>query len=100
MREEEIMGNSHTKRAVSIVAAMLLLIFGFVLGSSEMSAVASPAPTVIQQANPTQAPAPANDNEKTFSTIYNQVSPSVVSINVPVSIPHASHFHSPDPAFV
>ena len=52
------MGNNHTKRVVSIIAAMLMLVFGFVLGSSVMSAAASTAPVVMQQATPAQ-PVPA-----------------------------------------
>src|SRR6185436_9432790 len=94
------MGNSHTKRAVSILAAMLMLIFGFVLGSSVISTAASPAPVVIQQANPVQPAAPSTDSERSFSSIYNQVSPSVVSINVSGTSSDGSQFQAAGTGFV
>jgi len=94
------MGNSHTKRAVSIVAAMLMLIFGFVLGSTVLSTAASPAPVVIQQANPVQPVAPSTDSERSFSSIYNQVSPSVVSINVSGTSSDGSQFQAAGTGFV
>jgi 2-alkenal reductase len=96
------MGNNHTKRVVSIIAAMLMLVFGFVLGSSVMSASASTAPVVAQQATPAQPvpAAPSTDSEKEFSTIYNQVSPSVVSINVSGTSSDGSQFQAAGTGFV
>jgi 2-alkenal reductase len=94
------MRNNHTKRAVSIIAAMLMLVFGFVLGSSVMSAAASSAAVVVQQANPVQPAAPSTDSERAFSTIYNQVSPSVVSINVSGTSSDGSQFQAAGTGFV
>jgi len=94
------MGNNHTKRAVSIIAAMLMLIFGFVLGSSVMStAASSAAPIVVQQA-PAQPAAPSTESEKNFSTIYSNVSPSVVSINVSGTSTDGSQFQAAGTGFV
>jgi S1-C subfamily serine protease len=94
------MGNSHTKRVVGIIAALLMLVFGFVLGSSVMSAAASTAPVVIQQANPVQPATPSTDSEKAFSSIYNQLSPSVVSINVSGTSNDGSQFQAAGTGFV
>jgi S1-C subfamily serine protease len=94
------MSNNHTKRAVSIVAAMLMLVFGFVLGSSVLSTTASNAPLVAQQAATPQPAAPSTDSEKAFSTIYNQVSPSVVSINVSGNSSDGSQFQAAGTGFV
>jgi len=52
------MENSHKKRVVSIIAAVLMLAFGFVLGSSMMSASASITPVVVQQAATVQPSTP------------------------------------------
>ncbi|MBA3874727.1 MAG: trypsin-like peptidase domain-containing protein, partial [Anaerolineae bacterium] len=95
------MGTNHTKRAVSIVAAVLMLVFGFVLGSSVMSAAASSAtPLVIQQAATPQPATPSTDSEAAFSKIYNQVSPSVVSINVSGTGSDGSQFQAAGTGFV
>src|SRR5689334_22091283 len=100
--KRKVMGNNHTKRVVSIIAAMLMLVFGFVLGSSVMSAAASTAPAVVQQATPAQPvpAAPSTESEKEFSTIYNQVSPSVVSINVSGTSSDGSQFQAAGTGFV
>src|SRR5690242_20147650 len=98
MGEEEIMSDHHTKRAVSIVAAMLMLVFGFVLGSSVLSATAHNVPVVAQQAT-VQPAAPSTESEKDFSTIYNQVSPSVVSINVSGTSTDGSQFQAAGTGF-
>ncbi len=89
----------HTRRAVSIIAAVLMLVFGFVLGSSVMSAAASTAPVVIQQ-TPVQPASPSTDSEAAFSNIYNQVSPSVVSINVSGTSSDGSPFQAAGTGFV
>jgi len=94
------MGNNHSKRAVSIIAAVLMLVFGFVLGNSVMSTAASTAaPLVVQQAT-VQPAAPSTENETAFSTIYNRVSPSVVSINVSGSSSDGSQFQAAGTGFV
>ncbi len=94
------MNNSHKKRVVSIIAAMLMMAFGFVLGSSVMNAAASSAPVVVQQAATPQPAAPSTDSERAFSTIYNQVSPSVVSINVSGTSSDGSQFQAAGTGFV
>ena len=94
------MNNSHKKRVVSIIAAVLMMAFGFVLGSSVMSATASPAPLVVQQAATAQPAVPSTDSERAFSTIYNQVSPSVVSINVSGTSSDGSQFQAAGTGFV
>ena len=74
-------GNTH-KRGVTAILGLILVVFGFILGTTVLHSVAAPVYTapVLQQA---VAPStPVTDNEKYFSQIYNQVSPSVVSINV------------------
>jgi len=93
------MSSNHSKRAASIVAAVLMLVFGFVLGSSVLSATASNAPVVAQQA-PVQPATPSTDSEKAFSTIYSQVSPSVVSINVSGTSSDGSQFQAAGTGFV
>jgi len=94
------MENSHKKRVVSIIAAMLMMIFGFVLGSSVMSASASTAPLAVQQAATVQPSTPSTDSEKAFSNIYNAVSPSVVSINVSGTSSDGSQFQAAGTGFV
>lgn len=95
------MGTNHSKRVVSIVAALLMMIFGFVLGSSVMSTAASTNAQVIVQQSPTALPAvPLTESEKDFSQIYNQVSPSVVSINVSGTSSDGSQFQAAGTGFV
>ena len=94
------MGNNHSKRVVTIIAAVLMLVFGFVLGSSVMSAAANNTPVVLQQAATPQPAAPSTDSEKSFSSIYNQVSPSVVSINVSGTSSDGSQFQAAGTGFV
>src|SRR5690242_20053494 len=96
----EIMGNNHSKRVVSVIAAVLMVIFGFVLGSSVMSTAASTAPIIVQQAATPQPATPLNESERVFSTIYNQVSPSVVSINVSGTSSDGSQFQAAGTGFV
>jgi 2-alkenal reductase len=93
------MENNHKKRVVSIMAALLMMIFGFVLGSSVMSTAASPAPVVVQQAT-VQPSTPLTDSERSFSNIYNVVSPSVVSINVSGTSSDGSQFQAAGTGFV
>ena len=91
---------NHRKRVVSIIAAVLMLAFGFVLGSSVMSAAASSAPVVVQQTAPVQPAVPSTDSERSYSQIYNQVSPSVVSINVSGTSADGSQFQAAGTGFV
>jgi S1-C subfamily serine protease len=69
-------------RSAGLIVALLLMVFGFVVGTSVMHSVATSvyqAPVLQQE---TQPRAPITEEEQFFSQIYNQVSPSVVSINV------------------
>ncbi len=95
------MGTNHSKRVVSIVAALLMMIFGFVLGSSVMSTAASTSAQIVVQQSPTALPAvPLTESEKDFSQIYTQVSPSVVSINVSGTSSDGSQFQAAGTGFV
>jgi 2-alkenal reductase len=69
------------KRIGVILAAMLLIAFGFALGTALITSNASRTPLEIQVA-PSDAQAPITETERLFAEIYNRVSPSVVSINV------------------
>jgi 2-alkenal reductase len=68
-------------RGTALVASVLLVAFGFVVGTSVLHSVAAP-PTTTPLLQQVQTRTPITDEEKLFSQIYNQVSPSVVSINV------------------
>jgi S1-C subfamily serine protease len=69
-----------SRKATLLIGGLLLVVFGFVLGTTVINTVAAPAAApVLQQST---ARAPITENEKYFADIYNQVSPSVVSINV------------------
>jgi S1-C subfamily serine protease len=68
-------------RKIGLLGGLLLLVGGFVVGTTVMQSAAAPtyqAP-IIQQVPPRE---PITEQEQYFSQIYNQVSPSVVSINV------------------
>jgi 2-alkenal reductase len=71
-----------TKRGAVVVSALLLIVFGFVLGSNVITSTASNAVIAPAVSLPIVAQAPVTENEKLFADIYNRVSPSVVSINV------------------
>src|SRR5258707_5366219 len=75
------MSRNSPKRGVTAILGLILVVFGFILGTTVLHSVAAPVYTapLFQQAAPST---PVTDNEKYFSQIYNQVSPSVVSINV------------------
>jgi S1-C subfamily serine protease len=76
------MSSQTSKRATILVGAMLLIIFGFVLGTAVIHTSANAATFISQPSAIVQAASPATESERYFSQIYNQVSPSVVSINV------------------
>lgn len=73
--------SNHAKRAVTVVAAVLMVVFGFVLGTSALRTTAQVPALVVQQA-PVATALPSTDSERAFSDIYNRLSPSVVSIVV------------------
>ncbi len=68
-------------RKIGLLGGLLLLIGGFVVGTTVMHRAAASAyqAPIVQQV---QARDPITEEEQYFSQIYNQVSPSVVSINV------------------
>ena len=68
-----------SRKAAVLIGGLLLVMFGFVLGATVINTVAAPAAPILQQST---ARAPITENEKYFADIYNQVSPSVVSISV------------------
>jgi len=69
-----------------LIAAALLVLFGFVVGTAVVPGAASPAPAPAYQ--PPAAPTldiqqlGLLELEERFATLYNEVSPSVVAINV------------------
>lgn len=83
---------SHKKRVMVIVAAMVMMISGFVLGTTVMSASAQQTAPVVDT--------PVTDTERIFSSIYNQVSPSVVSINVKGATADGQQFGATGTGFV
>ncbi|MEZ4667196.1 MAG: trypsin-like peptidase domain-containing protein [Anaerolineae bacterium] len=69
------------RRGPVVVAAILLVAFGFVIGSTAMSTSASP--NLLPSQQPVSAPInPILESERYFADIYSKVSPSVVSISV------------------
>lgn len=70
------------QRAMIGIAALMLIVFGFVLGTAVLNTSAGALRFVEQQAAPAQVIDPVTENERFFAEIYNRVSPSVVSINV------------------
>ncbi len=74
------MFNSALKRFAFILTALLLIAFGFVLGTALVQTDARITPLELQVAPLAQPP--ITETERLFADIYNRVSPSVVSINV------------------
>jgi 2-alkenal reductase len=70
------------KRATVILGALLLIAFGFVLGTSVLNTTASSVRFITQAQAPIHGANPITENERYFADIYNRLSPSVVSINV------------------
>jgi len=77
---------SFAKKSVTLVAALLIAVFAFYVGTAVISSSAQSGNTNVSW--PVTTPQPANaagavlDSEKAYAGIYNQVGPSVVSINV------------------
>jgi 2-alkenal reductase len=76
------MSSKMMKRAAILVAGLLLVVFGFVLGTAVINTSASPAPFVPVAVAPVQVSVPSTESERLFAEIYGRVSPSVVSISV------------------
>lgn len=70
------------RRLVMILGALLLVAFGFVLGTSVLNTTASSVRFITQEQAPAVVANPITENERYFADVYNRVSPSVVSINV------------------
>jgi S1-C subfamily serine protease len=71
------------KHVVMAVAAIILVAFGFVLGTSVLNTNASSVHLLPDaQAPSVNVADPITENERYFASIYERVSPSVVSINV------------------
>lgn len=71
---------------IGLVMAVVLVLGGFALGTALMSSRAEPEAASGQfipiSINPAQDIADLSETERTFAQVYEQVSPSVVSINV------------------
>jgi 2-alkenal reductase len=79
--KEKTMSGTFGKRLAILVGALLLVGFGFVLGTSVLNTSAGTV-TFIQQVPPAAfQPDPLTENERYFADIYTRVSPSVVSIS-------------------
>ncbi len=70
-----------SRKGAVLVGGLLLIAFGFVLGTTVINTAAAPISAPILQQS-TVARAPLTESERYFADIYNRVSPSVVSINV------------------
>lgn len=74
---------SFKKHVVMSVAAIILIAFGFMLGTSVLNTNASSVHLLPDAQVPSvSVPDPITENERYFANIYERVSPSVVSINV------------------
>jgi len=73
--------NRAMKRFAVVILALLLVGFGFVLGTALVRIDARNVPLQLQAA-PANTQAPITETERLLADIYNRVSPSVVSINV------------------
>jgi S1-C subfamily serine protease len=70
-----------SKKGAVLVGGLLLVAFGFVLGTTVINTTAAPiSAPILQQSTTTRAP--LTEDERYFADIYNRVSASVVSINV------------------
>ena len=85
--------SNNLRRAISVLGLTLIIIFAFYIGTSVISTqavenVAWPAASELQQA----IPGTASQEEQLLASIYNQVAPSVVSINVVARQPGTGTF--------
>ncbi len=76
------MSNPNKKRLALLVAGLLLVAFGFTLGTNALRTNASSTLFVAQPQAQLHVPDPITENERFFASIYSRVSPSVVSISV------------------
>ncbi len=69
-----------SRKGTVLVAGLLLIAFGFLLGTTVIDTAAAPVSAPVLQQSTTRAP--LTEDERYFADIYNRVSASVVSINV------------------
>jgi 2-alkenal reductase len=94
------MSSNRPKRALLMAAALLLVAFGFVIGTTVTSTSASSVYLLPKQQATTLPVQPVTENERYFADIYNHVSPSVVSINVSGTSSDGSQFGASGTGFV
>jgi S1-C subfamily serine protease len=94
------MSTYYVKRGMIIIAALLLVALGFVLGTTVMNTSASPNLLPSQQSAAVQVVNPILESERYFANIYSRVSPSVVSISVSGSTPNGQDFAAGGTGFV
>ena len=84
------------RRITLFISGLLLVVFGFVIGTAILPSAADslPAPVLIpvplQQTLPDLNELGLTPNEQHIATVFNTVSPSVVSINVTTQSPNSS----------
>ena len=81
---------SSAKRTGFIAVAILLVVFGFILGTAVLPSLAGAGEAHLQVAQTNNQL--ITDDEIIFSDIYNRVSPSVVSINISQRLGGANNF--------
>jgi len=75
--------NNIGKRSVALVALLLVAVLAFYVGTAVTSSSAQQAVSwPITTPQPANAAGAVLESEKTYSSLYNQIGPSVVSINV------------------
>ncbi|MBZ0287130.1 MAG: trypsin-like peptidase domain-containing protein, partial [Anaerolineae bacterium] len=82
-----------------VASAALLVVFGFVIGTAITpgQAAANTVRTISQQAQPVSlTDLQLTEEEQIFANLYQQVAPSVVSINVVARQPGSSQFSDQD----
>lgn len=94
------MSTHHVKRGAVVIGALLLVTFGFMLGTTVMNTAASPNPLPVRQATSAQVVNPLLDSERYFADIYTRVSPSVVSISVSGTTGNGQDFAAGGTGFV
>lgn len=94
------MSSNRPKRALLMVAALLLVAFGFVIGTTVTSTSASSVYLLPKQQATAVPVQPVTENERYFADIYNHVSPSVVSISVSGTSTDGSQFGASGTGFV
>lgn len=85
------------RRVALLASAALLVFFGFLVGTSVTPGFAAGRVSTYQQAQTVSlTDLSLTEEEQTFANLYQQVAPSVVSINVVARHPGASEFFDED----